>query len=573
MGSYSFRRKPGRFVPVFLCIGAFLAPPARLAALPSSQNGESSPHARDQTRLPHFRDTAPPGELAASIANAMTDEELLSQILMFGWAGSDPSKEVIDWVSLRSLGSIKVFGWNTDNTEKVASSVGLLQELALKNRFGIPLFVATDQEGGWIRHIKGKTSDTPGNLAIGASGLPSDAWHSGYYIGRELAALGINLNFAPTLDLYTDHDSTVIGPRSFGENPEAAGILGAAFSQGSRKAGVLSTAKHFPGHGHTGLDSHGHLPVIDIDEETLRNRELIPFVYLIRSGVPAIMSAHLSFPRITAGGKPATFSKWFLQDLLRGELGFEGLIITDDIMMNGATTFAGSVSLAVQLAVEAGNDIVESSTTPRFQDAFWVNNLNRMKAVPEFRARVKESATRVLRMKIEYFSDPSSVPPVPDAKKITERVPDPLGKGFFLSQAVRSVTALRTKELPLPPEKAGKVLIASSYPEFLAAGLKRFPGAETAAINADLPRKARKADTVIYGLAGKDGVGRLRELRETGAKIVVVSILSPVPVADAPWAQDVLAIYSYSPFSFQAVFGAIAGDFTPGGRLPLSDLE
>ena len=200
----------------------------------------------------------------------------------------------------------------------------------------------TDQKAA-DQHIKGKQRYAR-KSAIGASGLPSDAWHSGYYIGRELAALGINLNFAPTLDLYTDHDSTVIGPRSFGENPEAAGILGAAFSQGSRKAGVLSTAKHFPGHGHTGLDSHGHLPVIDIDEETLRNRELIPFVYLIRSGVPAIMSAHLSFPRITAGGKPATFFQMVLQDLLRGELGFEGLIITDDIMMNGATTFAGSVS-------------------------------------------------------------------------------------------------------------------------------------------------------------------------------------------------------------------------------------
>jgi len=514
-----------------------------------------------------------PAQAASAMLAAMSPDERLGQLFMLSYGGDQPTPLLLEWIRKRGLGGIKIFGWNAEDTGRLAQAIAAIQEAASQGPHDVPPFVATDQEGGWIRHIKGKTSDTPGNLAIGASGLPSDAWHSGYYIGRELAALGINLNFAPTLDLYTDHDSTVIGPRSFGENPEAAGILGAAFSQGSRKAGVLSTAKHFPGHGHTGLDSHGHLPVIDIDEETLRNRELIPFVYLIRSGVPAIMSAHLSFPRITAGGKPATFSKWFLQDLLRGELGFEGLIITDDIMMNGATTFAGSVSLAVQLAVEAGNDIVESSTTPRFQDAFWVNNLNRMKAVPEFRARVKESATRVLRMKIEYFSDPSSVPPVPDAKKITERVPDPLGKGFFLSQAVRSVTALRTKELPLPPEKAGKVLIASSYPEFLAAGLKRFPGAETAAINADLPRKARKADTVIYGLAGKDGVGRLRELRETGAKIVVVSILSPVPVADAPWAQDVLAIYSYSPFSFQAVFGAIAGDFTPGGRLPLSDLE
>ena len=222
--------------------------------------------------------------LAQTIVDRMTDEELLSQILMFGWAGAEPSALLNAWVSDRGLGSVKVFGWNTDDIHQVARSVNSLQQRAAARRFKIPLFVATDQEGGWIRHVKGDTTDTPGNMAIGASGYPIDAYYSGYYINREIKALGINMNFAPTVDIYTNLDSSVIGPRSFGSDPQKVGILGEAFAKGSMDAGVIPTAKHFPGHGDTDVDSHGRLPYIDIDFETLMNRELVPFKYLIASG-------------------------------------------------------------------------------------------------------------------------------------------------------------------------------------------------------------------------------------------------------------------------------------------------
>ncbi|HUH45193.1 MAG TPA: glycoside hydrolase family 3 N-terminal domain-containing protein, partial [Treponemataceae bacterium] len=129
-------------------------------------------------------------KLAELLVIRMTDEELLAQIFMFGWAGSEPSPLLLSWIRERALGSVKVFGWNTDNIESVARAITQTQELSQKNRLKIPLFVATDQEGGWIRHIKGDTSDTPGNLAIGAGGLPIDAYLSGYYISRELRALG-----------------------------------------------------------------------------------------------------------------------------------------------------------------------------------------------------------------------------------------------------------------------------------------------------------------------------------------------------------------------------------------------
>src|SRR5574344_2179479 len=269
--------------------------------------------------------------LADTLADRMTDDELLSQILMFGWAGAEPSELLNQWVTDRGLGSVKVFGWNTDNIILVARAVKSLQEKSQIRPYKIPLFVATDQEGGWIRHVKGETTDTPGNLAIGASGYPIDAYYSGFYINREIRALGINMNFAPTVDLYSNLDSSVIGPRSFGSEPVNAGILGEAFSKGSIDAGVIPTAKHFPGHGDTSLDSHGRLPQIEIDETTLHNRELVPFKYLIKAKIPAVMSGHLSFPQIESDGTPASLSRKMLTELLRGQLGYDGLIITDDM--------------------------------------------------------------------------------------------------------------------------------------------------------------------------------------------------------------------------------------------------
>jgi beta-N-acetylhexosaminidase len=528
---------------------------------------------RKTGRVPEFWDPVENRELAKSIIDEMTDEELLAQILMFGWAGADPSPLVTDWVAERGLGSIKVFGWNTDNTLKVAQSVSTLQEKAKGGRFRIPLFVATDQEGGWIRHIKGRTTETPGNLAIGASGLPADAWYSGFYIARELRALGINLNFAPTVDLYTDHGSTVIGPRSFGEDPESAGVLGAAFAAGSRAAGVLTTAKHFPGHGDTDSDSHGRLPVIDIDERTLMGRELVPFKRLVEAGVPAIMSGHLSFPRVTGSGVPATFSRYLLEDVLRKRLGFTGIIVTDDMMMNGATAYAGSVSIAVRMAIEAGNDVIESSTTPTFDDALWVNTLERMKKAPEFRARVAEAATRVVFAKLEYFKGENPVPIQPDLAKVESLVPDPEGKAFFVSQAVRSVTAVRSGHLPFKPAQGEKILLASNFPSFFAAGTKRYPNADTAPIDGNLYARSRGYDAVIFCLSSQDGLTQLRNLQWRDAEVIVVSALSPVLLGEAPWVKTALAVYSYSPESFTAAFGALAGDFTPSGDMPLKGIK
>ena len=323
----------------------------------------------------------PSEQLADFLISKMSDEELLAQIYMFGWAGKEPSALLNQWVSDRGLGSVKVFGWNTENLEQVAKSISSLQERAQKRHLKIPLFVATDQEGGTIRHVKGETTITPGNMAIGASQYPIDAYYSAYYISREIKALGINMNFAPTVDLYTNRDSSVINVRSFGENAEFASQLASAFVAGSVAAGVIPTAKHFPGHGDT------KLPGVYIDWDEAEKRELVPYKYLISQNIPAIMSGHLLYPRIEAD--PASLSRGWLVDILRNKLGFKGLIITDDMMMTGAWGYAGSSSEAFKRAIEAGNDIILSSRTAELDERLWTMNLQNIRENQDFRKIVE----------------------------------------------------------------------------------------------------------------------------------------------------------------------------------------
>ena len=531
----------------------------------------------------HFWSDLPHEELAAYIADNMTDEELFAQILMFGWAGNEPSVQLMQWIDQRNLGAAKVYGWGTDNTTNVAKSVKLVQEHSEMCRFKIPMYIATDQEGGIIRHIKGDTSDTPGNLAIGAGGYAYDAFYTGYYIAEELRCLGVNMNFAPTVDIYTNLKSTVIGPRSFGSDPKITGIMGSAFCAGSIKAGVIPTAKHFPGHGDTDADSHGALPKINIDIDTLFDRELLPFKYLIEQNVPAIMSGHLSFPKILKNGEPASLSKYFLTDILRDTLGYKGLIITDDMMMNGATIYAGSLSHAVRLAIEAGNDIVISSTTAQLNEPLWTHNLELMKTNSVFRAKVKEAAHHVILSKLRYFKSENSVPVYPDIENLDKYIPNKEAEKYFISQACRSITF--EKEPTSVLKKNSPVLIASQYLSFINEGKKTFSsvtghhfnyrmGPNETQWNADqIAGKIPKSIPVIITIMNEDSVKLANILSDMGFKVYAVSITSPVIIKNnlsiQKNAEAIIYAYSSSRYSFIAAFAVLTGDFVPQGKLPL----
>lgn len=533
-----------------------------------------------------FWTDAPDAELADYLVERMDDSELLSQILMFGWAGAEPSDLLNRWISERGLGSVKVFGWNTDDTAQVARSVAAVQARSQGRRFRIPLFVATDQEGGWIRHVKGDTTETPGNMAIGASGIPHDAYMSAFYISRELNALGINMNFAPTVDLYTNPRSTVIGSRSFGADAAFVGELGAAFMRGSMDAGVIPTAKHFPGHGDTSLDSHGKLPEINADYDTLKGRELVPFRRLVADGIPAIMSGHLSFPKIIAGGEPASLSRRFLTEILRGEMGFDGLIVTDDMMMNGATMYAGSVSAAFTAAIRAGNDIILSSTTAELGENLWTRNIALMRSDAEFRQTVRSAARRVILAKLRYFKSPAAAPLRPDPAEVARRVPDPEGQAFFLSQACRAVTAFKTGDFPYRRKAGERILLAGQleFDSFFTEARSRYGEdcskfqfhyelgpIETDWMGNQLEDIALGYDTIIFCVANERSAEiamRLKKLR--GKRVIILSVLTPVPVLGFDWADTILCGYSWSKFSFKAMLGALNGEFTPRGSLPLA---
>ncbi len=527
-----------------------------------------------------FYSDYPSDILARTLVSRMTDAEKLSQILMFGWAGLEPPELLFQWVGDVGLGSVKVFGWNTEDIKLVAKSITNLQKSALSRRFKIPLFVATDQEGGWIRHVKGDTLMTPGNMAIGASGYPADAWYSAYYISREIRALGINMNFAPPVDIFTNQDSTIIGTRSFGTQAEKVGILGEAWASGSQAAGVIPTAKHFPGHGATEFDSHVKLPIINIDYKTFKERELLPFNYLIKSKVPAIMSGHLAFPKIDPTGAPASLSKYFLTELLRKELGFEGLIITDDMMMNGDTLYAGSLSKAFKMAIEAGNDIIISSKMAFMEDAHWVNNLALMRSSPDFKARVEESAVRVVKAKLDYFRSSVAAPLFPDPETLDKYIPDPEGKKFFLEQACRSITPVKTSLIPLSEEKAGRILLVGGLPKFFEEGKKRFPQSkdfkftyeigpnETEWVCDNLPSFAKDFDTIIICVHNERTARIAQSLHSLNKNMVILSIMTPAFGTSLTWAGDILAGYSYSDYTMQALFGALAGEFQMRGVLP-----
>ncbi|QQO09658.1 glycoside hydrolase family 3 protein [Breznakiella homolactica] len=524
-----------------------------------------------------FNSPGTPEELSRALVDEMTDEEALAQTFMLGWVGATPSPLIMDWIRDRNIGGVKIFGWNTDNTLQLAETVGNLQEKALEGRLGIPLFVATDQEGGWIRHVKGATSETPGNMAIGASGYPMDAYYSGYYIGRELALLGINMNFAPTVDLYTNRDSTLIGSRAFGDDPVKAGILGAAFVKGHRDAGVIATAKHYPGHGDTDLDSHGVLPKIDASFDVLWNRELVPYRMLSKEGIPAIMSGHLAFPMTPSGSTPASLSSWFLKDILRDKIGFTGLVITDDLMMNGATMSAGSLSRAAKEALLAGNDIVMLSKTPNMNDVIWRYLAASMETDAVFRECVRDAARRILKAKLEFLRGGTAVAYIPDLDKVRTGIPDPEGSAFFLDLAARSVTLVESpgddSVFPLLPEDAGSVLLAGQFREFFSAGKAAFPDAlsywySPSQGTAEMLRYARQADTIIFCLSDEAGLRVLQNLRSLGKRVVVFSVLSPVYLDTVPWIDGAVAVYSYAAESFIAGFSAILGRFPAKGTIP-----
>ncbi|HET7814392.1 MAG TPA: beta-N-acetylhexosaminidase [Candidatus Baltobacteraceae bacterium] len=275
---------------------------------------------------------------------------LAAGVVCVGFDGTKPDDLDKRLVDTPFAGYI-LFARNVENVEQTAALSAALQQ----HGDGLPRIVAIDQEGGRVARLRSGVEELPAMMAVAAAGSEELAQRAGAQMGYDLRRAGVNLDFAPVLDLALFEQNTVIGARSFGDDPQEVARFARAFARGLRDSGMLPTYKHFPGHGSTEVDSHLDLPVIDLDEDVLRGRDLAPFRMLL-ADAPAVMTAHIivnAFDRERA----ATVSRAVLGDLLRDACGFEGVCFTDCMQMDAIAKGIGSVPGGVE-AIRAGADCV-----------------------------------------------------------------------------------------------------------------------------------------------------------------------------------------------------------------------
>ncbi len=360
----------------------------------------------------------------------MTDEERVGQIFMpaisplSGNGTQEMTPELQSMLKKIHPGGVILFARDLSSVEQVATLTDALQieGPVLEHGDKIPLFISIDQEGGLINRIPFGPR-MPGNMALGASRSTETTRRVAKTIGDELSSLGINMNFAPVLDVETNQNNPVIGIRSFGSDPNLVAELGDAYIAGMHDAGIICSGKHFPGHGDVDIDSHLGLPLENHSKARMNEVELVPFKSAIATGVDAIMTAHIIFPAYdntttllddgTEVATPATLSKPILTGLLREELSFDGLIITDAMMMKAIIDNFKTGDAAVR-AVRAGADII---LYPDPVDEAYEAVLAAYQSDPEMKARVDESVRRILSMKDKYgIINPyvSEKNPIPD---------------------------------------------------------------------------------------------------------------------------------------------------------------
>jgi beta-N-acetylhexosaminidase len=311
------------------------------------------------SRRPAGAAADPVSELLATL----TLEQKLGQRLMTALPGTVADERVRRLVVDGALGGVTVTQQNIVDPRQLAAYTAALQGFARGSPSGIGLLVSIDQEGGRVNRFRSFTTfvQFPPAWYLGAGGDPAYVEAAAYIMAKDLASVGINVNLAPVLDLSDRPDTSIVGDRAL--NPDAAkvGALGAAFLRGTARAGVVAVAKHFPGHGATYADSHERLPVVDFGRGPDLDRHLAPFKTAITSGAEAIMTAHILYPALDARD-PASFSQPIVQDLLRKELGFGGVVISDSI---GMQALRGAYPRADVLArtFAAGVDIILARDT------------------------------------------------------------------------------------------------------------------------------------------------------------------------------------------------------------------
>lgn len=574
----------------------------------------------------------------------MTLEQKVGQMIMPDfrlWNGVNHTQlapEVGRIIDRFDLGGVILFAENVSETEQTTKLVHDLQKVVEQDPSNdIPLFVTIDQEGGIVTRL-GTGTNLPGNMALGATRSPAYAEAAGGIIGSELHALGINVNFGPVLDVNNNPGNPVIGVRSFSSDPNLVGELGSAMTQGIQQQGVAATAKHFPGHGDTAVDSHYGLPVVDKSLAELKQLELIPFKRAIDEGIDMVMTGHIGMPQIedevveSKQGTfplPATLSDDVITGVLRNELGYQGLVVTDALNMQAIAdnfteseavikTFKAGVDIALMPTIlRSANDVTKLESI--FDDVIEAVESGDLKE-----ADIDRSVERILTLKATRGIWKETIDLVTLEEQLVEAkavVGSPEHKALERQMTEAAVTLVKNdrKTLPFKPKKGQTVLVLSPTKdqtdsmvktirslEKNAGNLKRVNvltenyGASTPHLNQNpaLQEKINQADYLIVGSnvnnSAKLGASSadhyvpaevFHQANRTGKKSVLLSLRNPYDVAVQPDADAQLLVYGFKgdpngPDSeagntksagpnLPAGIRAIFGEFVPQGKLPV----
>lgn len=490
------------------------------------------------------------------------------------------------------VGGVVYFGWahNTRDPHQIAELSNGIQRAGLRYGSRIPLLVSVDQEHGAVARIGPPATMLGGAMALGAAGSVADARTAARIAGAELAAMGVNHTYSPLCDVNVDPANPVIGIRSFGADPRAAAALAAAQVRGYGDAGVASTAKHFPGHGDTALDSHVALPVVTHDRQEWQAVDEPPFRAAIAAGVDAVMTAHIVVPALDGSGDPATLSRPIVTGLLRERLGYDGVVVTDALGMAGVREKYGDDRVPV-LALLAGAD--QLLDPPRLDVAYGavLDAVRSGELAPD---RIEASVARVLALKcrLGLFRKPFVT------HQGVDRVVGARAHRLAADRiAERGVTVLAAEPgvLPLRRDAARRVLVVGADPQapsgvggpptaVLARELARLgfaadalstgtaPDAATVerAVAAAHGRAALVVCTYEVTRAAPEQIALVSALAATGVAVIAVALRNPYDVAYLPPVAASLACYGWADVSVRAAARVIAGAARPGGRLPVA---
>jgi len=530
----------------------------------------------------------------------MTLRDEAAQLVFIPFYGTSPnsqSREYRKFVRLiqqSKIGGLILVNWANGRTTQKAEPYALAAFLNRMQRLAkVPLLVSADFERGASMRVN-DTTPFPHAMAFGAAGDPELARYEGVVTAREARALGVHWVFYPVADVNNNPDNPVINNRSFGENPQAVAAMVKAFIEGAhadKKNYVLATAKHFPGHGDTAVDTHLNLATITADRDRLEHVELVPFRAAIEAGVDSIMTAHIAVPALAPADLPATLAPQILTNLLRNEMGFKGLVVTDALEMGGIAKGYNSGEAAV-LAVEAGADVLLMPPDP---DAAIKGLVAAVENGRLSRRRLEESVIKILSAKERMGLEKKRTV---DVEAIGDVIDSPEANEKAQEVADRAVTLVRNENNLIPlaaPEKACYLVLPegrySTEGQMFAQELrKRVPNASVTTLDPSMTREAlddavRKlpacddyfvaafSSAAAYrgtvGLSG-DLSHVVESLVDSGKPVALIALGNPYLLRSFPKVSAYLATFSTVPASEFAAIRALFGEINITGRLPVT---